>query len=118
MTERDTSTRGRTWLAVGALVAAGSTLLPWFRVPDGGIFTLSGPSGVSAWRPPITALWPFEAHRAGIKLGWLILGLAVVLVVLLSSGARWAQIAVVASVALTQPARRPDAYDASPATAA
>ena len=68
-----------------AVVAAATSWLPWFKVPGAGLFTLSG-SGVTrtlnAWDVRARYLWSFRSPQSGPELGWIIVGLALLIVVL------------------------------------
>jgi hypothetical protein len=76
-----------------ALLAVGTSWLPWLKSPVAGLFDLSG-SGlertVNAWDLPARAVWSYHAPRGGPSLGWLIVGIALGVVVLVVLGARTA----------------------------
>lgn len=68
-----------------AVVAAVTAWLPWFKLPGASLFTLSG-SGrtrtLNAWDVRARYLWSFRSPQSGPELGWIIVGLALLIVVL------------------------------------
>lgn len=63
-----------------ALLAAGTSWLPWFKTPAAGLFTWSDSRFVrilNAWDVPVRFLWSYHSPRGGPSLGWFILGVAV-----------------------------------------
>lgn len=76
-----------------ALLAAGTSWLPWFKSPVASLFNFSG-SGfertLNAWDLPVRVLWSYHSSRGGPSLGWFVLGVAVAILVLGYLGARTA----------------------------
>ena len=67
-----------------AVLAAATAWFPWFKLPAASLLTLSGSGAertADAWNVPVRYLWSYRSSQSGPDLGWLILGIAVLILV-------------------------------------